>query len=47
MIMTNTNLDEKLIKEIEAMIERRMLNTGESRSQACDHIRRYITKRFV
>ena len=35
-------LDDKLINEAEAMIARRMQNTGESREEACNHIANYL-----
>ena len=33
-----SRLTDEAIEEIEAMIARRMSNTGETREEACDHI---------
>ena len=43
--MTPNTLTPQQIKDVEAMIARRMDNTGETRSQACAHILAYITNR--
>lgn len=40
--MTTTNLTTAQVEALEETIERRMINTGESREEACEHIANYI-----
>jgi hypothetical protein len=40
----DTELTNEQIAEIEAMIARRMDNTGETREQACKHIANWLRK---
>ena len=35
--------EETIIEQLEEMIERRMVNTGETRDEACNHILAYLT----
>jgi len=41
----DTKLTNEQIAEIEAMIIRRMGNTGETREQACEHIVNWLRER--
>ena len=36
------DLTQEQIDAIEGIIKRRMTNTGESRAEACDHIRNFL-----
>ena len=43
MTAAETTLTKPQIDALEDMIKRRIDNTGESRKEACEHIRNYLT----
>ena len=45
--MTTATPTREQIEILEGMIESRMLNTGESRDEACAHMRDWLEKRLI